>query len=654
MKYLAALLLTLLFANPALTRAEVSLDLREQQAWHAAAETVADSVVQIHTVGGLDRVGKALLSQGPTTGLIVSADGYIVSSAFNFAGQPNSILVRLANGKQLPAELVARDKNRLLVLLKVESETPLPVTEAVAEDQIHVGQWSVAVGRTFNNDQVNVSVGIISGLRRRSGRVIQTDASISVANYGGPLVDIDGRTLGILVPMAPQGDEGQLAGAKYYDSGIGFAVPLTHVLSVLERWKLGEDLLPGKLGVGLAAGPAAITPPKIVSVWPGSPAAAAGWKTDDLILSINAQSVTTQAQLRFLIVPRYAGDTLDVIIRRGEKELESKITLAGEMAVYRHAFLGVLPDRSGKSEETDGILIQKVWPNSPAAVAGLKAGDLLKAINQKKLKSFEKALEVLAALQPKELVQLTVIRNKTELALTVELSELPTAILERDELTVPKSAPEDHNNQELQSIKLPEFKQEALFFAAETDTDHQKGLLLWLGDGSDEGDQQLLNAWREICRRDHLVLLIAHPANTTGWTSDDLAYLERLARSAQNRWRLNPQRIVAGGIEKAGQLAFALAFAKRKNFSGAIGIDAPLPRSLQIPTNHPGTRLAILAIESQNSTFAPLIRNDLERLHQAGYPASWLQVPARNDNPSALDSKVTESLSRWINGLDRL
>ncbi len=179
--------------------AEADLALQEQQALQAAVQRVAESVVQIRTVGGLDRVGRTLIAQGPTTGLVVGADGYIVSSAFNFAQHPTSILVRLPSGEQMPAQLVAHDKNRMLVLLKVNADEQLPVPSATPADEMRVGQWAVAVGRTFRADRVAVSVGIISALDRMFGRVIQTDANVSIANYGGPLVDLQGRVLGIIL-----------------------------------------------------------------------------------------------------------------------------------------------------------------------------------------------------------------------------------------------------------------------------------------------------------------------------------------------------------------------------------------------------------------------------------------------------------------------
>lgn len=141
----------------------------EEQSMTAAVARVAPSVVRIETVGGMDRIGEVLLGDGPTTGLIVDSDGFIISSAFNFLGKPSSILVTLPSGKRTPAEVVARDHSRMLVLLKVSSDEPLPVPEAVPLQEIQVGQWSLAVGRALDAQRPNMSVGIISAQGPRLG-----------------------------------------------------------------------------------------------------------------------------------------------------------------------------------------------------------------------------------------------------------------------------------------------------------------------------------------------------------------------------------------------------------------------------------------------------------------------------------------------------
>ena len=213
-------------------------------------ERIAPSIVKIETVGGLERIGNMLVNTGPTTGLIVSPDGFIISSAFNFISRPSSILVGLPDGTRTPARLVATDRQRMLVLLKIDVDEKLPVPEAVPESEIRVGQWAIALGRTFDAAQPNLSVGIVSGLNRIWGTAMQTDAKISPNNYGGPLVDIRGRVLGVLAPLSPDKHE-EFAGVEWYDSGIGFAVPLAHINTVLPQLSAGHDLKPGILGVSL-------------------------------------------------------------------------------------------------------------------------------------------------------------------------------------------------------------------------------------------------------------------------------------------------------------------------------------------------------------------------------------------------------------------
>ena len=225
-------------------------DAQEEAALVAAVDRVAPAVVRIETVGGLEQVGRLLLGAGPTTGLVVDPDGYIVSSAFNFVNRPTSILVRLPEGVRKPARLVATDHSRMLVLLKIEVEKPLPVCEIVPRREMRVGQWAVALGRTFESDRPNMAVGIVSALDRVWGKAIQTDAAVSPNNYGGPLVDIRGRVLGVLVPLSPMTAD-EMAGLEWYDSGIGFAIPIEHIQKTLPRLKTGEDLYPGRVGVSL-------------------------------------------------------------------------------------------------------------------------------------------------------------------------------------------------------------------------------------------------------------------------------------------------------------------------------------------------------------------------------------------------------------------
>jgi serine protease Do len=643
----------------------------EQDAFNAAVEAVEKSVVQIRTVGGLEQVDDQLLAQGPTTGLIVSGDGYIVSSAFNFAQRPTSILVRLPGGDQQPAEIVGRDTNRMLVLLKVESHKPLPAPEAAPLDEVRPGDWALALGRTYQADRVNVSVGIVSALARMHGRAVQTDANVSAANYGGPLVDIRGRVLGVLVPMAPQsgtGETSEVAGAEFYDSGIGFAVPLEHVLASLPRWIEEGDLKRGLLGVGMTSGNAHATPPTLTAVWPGSPAAKAGWREGDQIVSVDGRPVETQTQLRFQIVPRYAGDKLKVTLRRGAgddaKEIETEVTLAAELEPYRHAFLGILPERDKPTEtddeEVQGVAIRAIWPESPAEKADLKAGDRITRLGDKTIRSASDAMAQLNAKNPNDKLDLIARRGDKELELTLELDELPTNILSSSELPhasdkdaeVSDAAEASATSIELRDLRLPEFPQRARYFRPEADNS-SPGLLLWLSDGQKGADEALAAAWESVCRRDNVALVVAPPLDRGGWTADDLEYLAQLLPTAARRLHADPRRIVIAGEGKAGQMAYVMAVKARKWVRGVAVIDSPLPRTLELPPNSPNERLAVLSIHTENSPLATLIRQDLRKQLDAGYPATPVVRRTDSDGVNPLDAVTRGKTARWIDGLDR-
>ncbi|MCG8583368.1 MAG: PDZ domain-containing protein, partial [Pirellulales bacterium] len=407
--------------------------------------------MQLQTVGGLDRDGSNLLGSGPTTGTVVSADGYIVSSAYNFIQKPASILATLPDGRRLPARLVARDHSRMLVLLKVDA-SDLAVPVATPKSSVRVGQWAIAVGRSFDAKQTNVSVGIVSAVDRIWGKAIQTDAKVSPNNYGGPLVDIRGRVLGILVPLNPQ-QTGVTSGAEWYDGGIGFAVPLEDILKVLPRWTKGEDLHAGQLGITLEGGRDLFgKQPTIASTRPRSLAADAGLQKGDRVVAIDDTAVETLAQMRHALAPRYAGETVRITVVRDKQRKTVSVPLVAKLEPYTPPFLGILPDRSkGRTR------IRFVYPDSPAARAGLSKGDELLAVDDEEVADVDQLRRALSDRAPGDAVSLTLNRNGKSLTVRATLG----TISEKIPATSP--IPTDASSEKaigLVELKLPEFANE--------------------------------------------------------------------------------------------------------------------------------------------------------------------------------------------------
>ena len=234
MKRLALLSMVFFGLMSASTAEEPTLDanILAAKAFHVASKRVLPSLVTIETYGGVTsgaRQGRisgiSKPGDGPTTGLVISEDGYIVTSTFNFRDKPPVITVILRSGEKHVAKLLGRDENRRICLLKIETSKKLTVAKRFPVEDVRIGQWAIAVGVGYGDFEPAISAGIVSALNRNQVRAVQTDANVSPANYGGPLVSIDGRVIGICAPLHPNA-KSESAGAQWYDSGIGFAIPI--------------------------------------------------------------------------------------------------------------------------------------------------------------------------------------------------------------------------------------------------------------------------------------------------------------------------------------------------------------------------------------------------------------------------------------------
>ncbi|MEE3371619.1 MAG: PDZ domain-containing protein [Planctomycetota bacterium] len=643
-----AFVLGVAFDRRACTYGADDLLALEAQAMKAAVARVAPSVLRIETFGNQQRAGTPLTSSRITSGVAVSEEGHVLSSAFQFAGKPSSILVTLPTGKRAAAQIVARDLSRMLVLLKVTTEEKFTVPEIVPRAEMQVGQWTLAVGKTFDKDFPNRSVGILSAVNRIWGKAIQTDAKISPANYGGPLIDIEGRTLGILVPMSPQ-QQTEVAGAEWYDSGIGFAIPLADMMPYLEQLKGGKDLRPGLLGISLKSGDVYSLPAEIAAVQPKSPAYKVDLAVGDVIVAVDEQPVSRQVQLRHALGRHYAGDSVSLTVQRGEQRVTVSLKLVDRLAPYTHPFLGLLPARFHNPNQR-GIEIRFVYPNSPAAEIGLNSGDRILAIADKDLNVPGDAYTILGSFEPGSKFTMNVVKAGRPETVSLTPTELPTQIPNALPLIQPLgNAADNPAPTGLIPVKLPEEPNECVALVpASYKTGMLHGLVVWLHPSGQFDQERLVERWQRHCNDRHLILLMPQAANQKRWLPTEVDYVRKAIDEIRKAYRIDDTRIVVHGYQAGGVLAYMLAFSQRDLIRGVAAVDAAIPRRLNLPANAPLQRLAIYAASEDESPRASRAAVTLQRLRDLQYPVTTRQTKGY------LSEMQIDELVRWIDTLDRL
>lgn len=279
---------------------------------------------------------------GLGSGFIISSDGYIVTND-HVAGSASKIIVTMTDGKQYDARVIGSDRTSDVALLKIDGKN-LPFLELGNSDDILVGEWAIALGNPFGlfdiNSKPTVTVGVISNtgvdLQPQEDRIyrgmLQTDAAISSGNSGGPLVNAEGKVVGINATIYSTSQSSMGAGSI----GIGFAIPINRARGIIDQLRSGgidRDFWTGMRFQQIDARIARYLRLSntdgvvVVELVPGSPAARAGIEVGDVITAINGRPVKTEDQAVLQIYDSRVGDKLKLRLLREGSELEKTMTL---------------------------------------------------------------------------------------------------------------------------------------------------------------------------------------------------------------------------------------------------------------------------------------------------------------------------------------
>ncbi|MFZ9395014.1 MAG: Do family serine endopeptidase [Erythrobacter sp.] len=359
------------------------------------------------------------------SGFIISADGYVVTN--NHVVAPDNratleeITITMPDGTEYEAELVGADPASDLAVLKIKSNRTFPFVTFGDSAGARVGDWVIAIGNPFGLGGT-VTSGIISSVLRNTGggaydRYIQTDASINRGNSGGPLFDMKGNVIGINnAIISPNGGS----------VGIGFAIPSEIAAPIVQQLKSGSEIERGFLGVSIvpvsddladSLGLPRNRGEFVQTVQSDGAAERAGIRAGDVVTSINNQPVTRDQTLSFLVANIKPGTRIPIDLIRDGKELRVTATVGKRptedelrrqqmfdpdaepeapapdtnSAIEEKLGLQLMPltpqiaRQLGAGENTRGLVVGGVNPNSDAASKGLQRGDIILSANYREV-----------------------------------------------------------------------------------------------------------------------------------------------------------------------------------------------------------------------------------------------------------------------------
>ncbi|TBW12092.1 DegQ family serine endoprotease [Azotobacter chroococcum subsp. isscasi] len=375
------------------------------------------------------------------SGFIISADGYVLTNN-HVVADADEIIVRLSDRSELEAELVGADPLTDVALLKVKG-TNLPSVKLGRTDELKVGEWVLAIGSPFGFDH-SVTAGIISATGRSLPNesyvpFIQTDVAINPGNSGGPLFDLEGRVIGI---------NSQIFTRSGGFMGLSFAIPIEVAMGVADQLKATGKVARGWLGVviqevnkdlaesfGLDKPAGAL----VAQVLDGGPADKGGLQVGDVILSLDSHPIVMSADLPHLVGGLKPGTkaNLEVVRDGGRKSIAITVgTLPEEGSGVQPSVAGVeqssnrlgvtvteLTAEQKKSLDIKGGVVIREVLNGPAALIGLRPGDVITHLNNQAIDSAKTFAEVAGALPESRSVSMRVLRQGRASFITFKLAE---------------------------------------------------------------------------------------------------------------------------------------------------------------------------------------------------------------------------------------
>ena len=335
------------------------------------------------------------------SGVIIHSGGYILTNE-HVVAKATSIKVTLIDKREFDARLVGADIKSDLAVIKIETKENLPHVDLGRSDDLMIGETVIAIGNPFGL-QHTVTTGIISALHRsiEGGKkrvyrdFIQLDASINPGNSGGPLLNINGSLIGINTAIFKQAE------------GIGFAIPINKAKRIINDLIRYGKVRRGWLGISVQDMTKEmlrffhidrVRGVVVAQVMEESPGARAGLKRGDIILSLENNEVSNKSDYSERVSTYPVGNTIYMkILRDGEEKTVSlRVSLLPESQVagYVKIWLGFSVDEIEQSlaqryrlATSQGVVVTSVAPNSVSGKIGIRSGDIIRQVNQVRIKN---------------------------------------------------------------------------------------------------------------------------------------------------------------------------------------------------------------------------------------------------------------------------